>query len=349
MRSRQHSPACLPARFFAPPPRAAPPRSPLSRCTSPSTPWAGPSRPTTWRCRSPPGGGGREGAEWGPGACAGCWARAAGACRGCGGSGARVSDRRSPPACGASLDPPPQGRPRQRRAGGVDGAGAAHPRGHRAVPHEHRPRRGAPPGACRSGAGGAAAAAALQVEAPHACPASLAPNPPGSTPPPGSPRARQVSNCVLAIGHTRLALEPDGLDIRARPEFIGAVRDGSAIKVGEHAGGVVAAGRFGGGDGGVCGTRLRCCAPRLGAHLPPAPPRLACLTALPLPPLPPPNPHPPHHSSTSTSTVSERALLRGQKKGRAAPGRRRRGRRPRAAAAAPAPPRPRAACACCLY
>jgi stage V sporulation protein SpoVS len=30
----------------------------------------------------------------------------------------------------------------------------------------------------------------------------------------------QVSNCVLAIGHTRLALEPDGLDIRARPEFI---------------------------------------------------------------------------------------------------------------------------------
>ncbi|KIZ03721.1 hypothetical protein MNEG_4239 [Monoraphidium neglectum] len=29
-----------------------------------------------------------------------------------------------------------------------------------------------------------------------------------------------VSNCVLAIGHTRLALEPDGLDIRARPEFI---------------------------------------------------------------------------------------------------------------------------------
>jgi len=29
-----------------------------------------------------------------------------------------------------------------------------------------------------------------------------------------------VSNCVLAIGHSRLALEAEGLDIRARPEFI---------------------------------------------------------------------------------------------------------------------------------
>jgi stage V sporulation protein SpoVS len=46
-----------------------------------------------------------------------------------------------------------------------------------------------------------------------------------------------VSNCVLAIGHTRLALEPDGLDIRARPEFInGAVSGG-------RRGGAVSGGR----------------------------------------------------------------------------------------------------------
>ncbi|GBF87413.1 hypothetical protein Rsub_00124 [Raphidocelis subcapitata] len=37
-----------------------------------------------------------------------------------------------------------------------------------------------------------------------------------------------VSNCVLAIGHTRLALEADGLDIRARPEFI-AVAGGADL------------------------------------------------------------------------------------------------------------------------
>lgn len=38
-----------------------------------------------------------------------------------------------------------------------------------------------------------------------------------------------VSNCVLAIGHTRLALEPDGLDIRARPEFIHVQKNGSDL------------------------------------------------------------------------------------------------------------------------
>jgi stage V sporulation protein SpoVS len=46
-----------------------------------------------------------------------------------------------------------------------------------------------------------------------------------------------VSNCVLAIGHTRLALEPDGLDIRARPEFIQVAKNGTdlnAIKLHIH-------------------------------------------------------------------------------------------------------------------
>ena len=40
---------------------------------------------------------------------------------------------------------------------------------------------------------------------------------------------RQVSNCVLAIGHTRLALEADGLDIRARPEFINVMKNGADL------------------------------------------------------------------------------------------------------------------------
>ena len=38
-----------------------------------------------------------------------------------------------------------------------------------------------------------------------------------------------VTNCVLAIGHTRLALEADGLDIRARPEFIHVTKNGSDL------------------------------------------------------------------------------------------------------------------------
>lgn len=34
---------------------------------------------------------------------------------------------------------------------------------------------------------------------------------------------------MLAIGHTRLALETDGLDIRARPEFIQVQKNGADL------------------------------------------------------------------------------------------------------------------------
>lgn len=46
-----------------------------------------------------------------------------------------------------------------------------------------------------------------------------------------------VSNCVLAIGHTRLYLEQDGYDIRARPEFVHVMKNGmelNAIKFAIH-------------------------------------------------------------------------------------------------------------------
>jgi stage V sporulation protein S len=46
-----------------------------------------------------------------------------------------------------------------------------------------------------------------------------------------------VANCVLAIGHTRLYLEADGKDIRARPEFIHVLKNGAdwnAIKFHIH-------------------------------------------------------------------------------------------------------------------
>lgn len=46
-----------------------------------------------------------------------------------------------------------------------------------------------------------------------------------------------VANCVLAIGHTRLYLEPDGKDIRSRPEFIHVLKNGedwNAIKFHIH-------------------------------------------------------------------------------------------------------------------
>ena len=49
--------------------------------------------------------------------------------------------------------------------------------------------------------------------------------------------ADAVANCVLAIGHCRLYLEPDGLDIRARPEFIHIIKAGedlNAIKFSMH-------------------------------------------------------------------------------------------------------------------
>lgn len=38
-----------------------------------------------------------------------------------------------------------------------------------------------------------------------------------------------VANCVLAIGHARLYLEPDGLDVRARPEFVHVFKNGSEL------------------------------------------------------------------------------------------------------------------------
>jgi len=46
-----------------------------------------------------------------------------------------------------------------------------------------------------------------------------------------------VANCVLAIGHTRLYLEADGKDVRARPEFIHVQKNGAewnAIKFHIH-------------------------------------------------------------------------------------------------------------------
>jgi hypothetical protein len=45
----------------------------------------------------------------------------------------------------------------------------------------------------------------------------------------GTSSLPQVCNCVLAIGQTRMALEPAGLDIRARPEFIKVHKNGSDL------------------------------------------------------------------------------------------------------------------------
>jgi stage V sporulation protein SpoVS len=83
-------------------------------------------------------------------------------------------------------------------------------------------------------AGGAAAAAR------HSHPALLrSPTPPlralqACTPPlpqhPPAPAApRQVCNCVLAIGQARVTLEPSGLDLRARPEFISVQKNGADL------------------------------------------------------------------------------------------------------------------------
>ncbi len=38
-----------------------------------------------------------------------------------------------------------------------------------------------------------------------------------------------VANAVLAIGRARLYLEPDGLDVRARPEFVHVHKNGSEL------------------------------------------------------------------------------------------------------------------------